>query len=278
MPHAVINGARLWYDIMGEGEPLLLHHGFTACRRNWMPIAERLQNRYQVILMECRGTGDSEHTEDGYNIPQYALDVLGLMDELDIEKFTFGGHSMGGGMGYQLGVDHRERLQRLILMAPIPSGGIQPADQTQRDATMAARVRGDREFFMTQQRMGRFRNDVQTESWMNHRVDQMLNVSDGHLTGGVDGTILGQAAKIEALHHYADKFEITSADVLAVGDGANDLGMLNLAGAGVALHAKPSVAAQCDLRVNFGDLSALLFLQGYARSEFITPEAVALTA
>ena len=106
----------------------------------------------------------------------------------------------------------------------------------------------------------------------------VLGIEDGQLTGGVDGRILGQAAKIEALHHYADKFGITSADVLAVGDGANDLGMLNLAGAGVALHAKPSVAAQCDLRVNFGDLTALLFLQGYARSEFITPEAVALTA
>ena len=57
-------------------------------------------------------------------------------------------------------------------------------------------------------------------------------------------------------------------DVIAVGDGANDLGMLGLAGTGVALHAKPSVAAQCDVRINHGDLTALLFLQGYAAQDF----------
>ena len=56
--------------------------------------------------------------------------------------------------------------------------------------------------------------------------------------------------------------------VMAVGDGANDLGMLRLAGAGVALHAKPVVAAECALRINHGDLTALLYLQGYGRDEF----------
>jgi phosphoserine phosphatase len=56
---------------------------------------------------------------------------------------------------------------------------------------------------------------------------------------------------------------------MAVGDGANDLGMLKRAGAGVALHAKPVVAAECDIRINHGDLTALLFLQGYRREEFV---------
>ena len=55
---------------------------------------------------------------------------------------------------------------------------------------------------------------------------------------------------------------------MAVGDGANDLGMLGRAGMGVALHAKPSVAAQCEVRVNHGDLTALLYLQGYSRDDF----------
>lgn len=56
--------------------------------------------------------------------------------------------------------------------------------------------------------------------------------------------------------------------MIAVGDGANDLGMLGRAGAGVALHAKPSVAAECDIRINHGDLTALLYVQGYTRDEF----------
>ena len=58
--------------------------------------------------------------------------------------------------------------------------------------------------------------------------------------------------------------------MIAVGDGANDLGMLARAGMGVALHAKPAVAAECDVRINFGDLTALLYLQGYARDQFVT--------
>ena len=80
--------------------------------------------------------------------------------------------------------------------------------------------------------------------------------------------ILGRAAKVRALEEVSARLGIAHADVLAVGDGANDLGMLGMAGMGVALHAKPVVAAQCELRVNHGDLTALLYLQGYARDEF----------
>ncbi|MEX1236934.1 MAG: alpha/beta fold hydrolase, partial [Pseudomonadales bacterium] len=110
MPHATINNARLWYDVMGKGEPLLLHHGYTASRDNWMPIAERLQDRFQVILMECRGAGDSEDTEDGYSLAQYAEDVIGLVDHLGIQQFSYGGHSMGGGVGYVLAAQYAHRL------------------------------------------------------------------------------------------------------------------------------------------------------------------------
>jgi phosphoserine phosphatase len=56
---------------------------------------------------------------------------------------------------------------------------------------------------------------------------------------------------------------------MAVGDGANDLDMIRLAGAGVALHAKPSVAAQASIRIDHGDLTALLYIQGYKLSEFV---------
>jgi phosphoserine phosphatase len=60
-------------------------------------------------------------------------------------------------------------------------------------------------------------------------------------------------------------------DVLAIGDGANDLGMLERAGTGVAIHAKPSVQAAAQHRINHGDLTSILFLQGYAKDEFVTP-------
>jgi len=100
-----------------------------------------------------------------------------------------------------------------------------------------------------------------------HRANTLL-AEDGHLTGKVGLPILGKQAKVDALTQITARLGITPDQVIAVGDGANDLGMLHLAGAGVALHAKPSVAAQCDLRVNHGDLTALLYLQGYSVQDF----------
>jgi len=96
----------------------------------------------------------------------------------------------------------------------------------------------------------------------------VLEVSDGALTGRVAEPILGRAAKVATLEEVAARLGIGASEVLAVGDGANDLGMLGLAGMGVALHAKPVVAAECEIRVNHGDLTALLYLQGYAKDEF----------
>ena len=102
-----------------------------------------------------------------------------------------------------------------------------------------------------------------------NRANTLL-VENGTLTGEVARPILGREAKVQALEEISARLGIPEADVLAVGDGANDLGMLGRAGMGVALHAKPSVQAQCDLRVNHGDLTALLFLQGYGREDFAT--------
>jgi phosphoserine phosphatase len=101
-----------------------------------------------------------------------------------------------------------------------------------------------------------------------NRANTLL-VEDGRLTGAVAEPILGRAAKVQALEEISARLGISPADAVAVGDGANDLGMLGLAGMGVALHAKPSVQAECQVRVNHGDLTALLYLQGYRREEFL---------
>src|SRR6056297_2320497 len=100
-----------------------------------------------------------------------------------------------------------------------------------------------------------------------HRANTLL-AEGGTLVGDVARPILGRAAKVQALEEISARLGISEADVIAVGDGANDLGMLGRAGAGVALHAKPSVAAECDIRINHGDLTALLYVQGYAQEEF----------
>ncbi|RYH04066.1 phosphoserine phosphatase SerB [Salipiger sp. IMCC34102] len=101
-----------------------------------------------------------------------------------------------------------------------------------------------------------------------NRANTLL-VEDGMLSGDVARPILGRAAKVEALREITARLGIAPGDVLAVGDGANDLGMLGLAGTGVALHAKPTVQKECAVRVNHGDLTALLYLQGYRDEDFV---------
>ncbi|WP_404934796.1 phosphoserine phosphatase SerB [Nitratireductor sp. L15S-10] len=96
-----------------------------------------------------------------------------------------------------------------------------------------------------------------------------LLTHEGKLSGEVAKPILGRAAKAEALDRLIAQLGITRQDVLAVGDGANDLDMIERAGLGVALHAKPAVAAQAGVRIDHGDLTALLFLQGYREAEFV---------
>ena len=104
-----------------------------------------------------------------------------------------------------------------------------------------------------------------------------LEIENGVLTGRVIPPIIGRDAKVKALHEITVRLGLTADDVMAVGDGANDLGMLDLAGAGVALHAKPAVAAASKIQINFGDLTACLFIQGYGRAEFEIPGTLKLT-
>lgn len=100
-----------------------------------------------------------------------------------------------------------------------------------------------------------------------NRANTLL-VVEGRLAGTVAAPILGKEAKLQALNEITARLGITQAEALAVGDGANDLPMLLAAGTGVALHAKPRVQADCEVRVNHGDLTALLYLQGYSRDAF----------
>ncbi|MBB5754999.1 phosphoserine phosphatase SerB [Prosthecomicrobium pneumaticum] len=90
--------------------------------------------------------------------------------------------------------------------------------------------------------------------------------ADGKLAGRVEEPILGQEAKLSALIELSNRLGLSRAETLAIGDGANDLAMIRAAGLGVAYHAKPKVAAEAAARIKSGDLSALLYAQGYRRA------------
>jgi len=101
------------------------------------------------------------------------------------------------------------------------------------------------------------------------RANRLLE-ANGALTGLVAEPILGRDAKLAALIEEAALAGVDLADTLAVGDGANDLAMLQAAGLGVAYRAKPIVAAGADARVDYADLTALLYFQGYTADGFVT--------
>ena len=97
-----------------------------------------------------------------------------------------------------------------------------------------------------------------------------LGEADGVLTGTVADPILGREAKLEALKQEAAARQLPMSATLAIGDGANDLAMIEAAGLGVAYRAKPIVAAQADARVDHTDLTTLLYFQGYSAEAFVT--------
>jgi phosphoserine phosphatase len=98
-----------------------------------------------------------------------------------------------------------------------------------------------------------------------------LIMAGGVFTGSVGEPILGRDAKLATLRAECDARNLDTSSALAVGDGANDLAMIKAAGLGVAFHAKPAVRAEAPIVVDHGDLTALLYLQGYTDAEIVSP-------
>jgi phosphoserine phosphatase len=114
-----------------------------------------------------------------------------------------------------------------------------------------------------------FTSKIGAEIGFQEDRSNILEIESGKLSGLVRDPILGKEAKLASLIEMRDARKLEHNQTMAVGDGANDLAMLGEAGLGVALHAKPAVAEAAHVRIDHGDLTALLYLQGYRRSEFV---------
>jgi phosphoserine phosphatase len=115
----------------------------------------------------------------------------------------------------------------------------------------------------------RFADRVAADIGFDAAISNDLLVEGGRLSGTVGKPIVGAEAKRRALIDAASARQIPLGEALAVGDGANDILMIEAAGLGVAYHAKPATAAAADARIDANDLGALLFAQGYKRSEWV---------
>ena len=103
------------------------------------------------------------------------------------------------------------------------------------------------------------------------RSNILLVDGDARLSGRVAEPILGQEAKLDTLHELQERLGLAPEETMAIGDGANDIPMIEAAGLGVAYHGKPAVAEAAAARVDHGDLTALLYAQGYPRTAFVNP-------
>ncbi|MCI2399864.1 phosphoserine phosphatase SerB [Aliiroseovarius subalbicans] len=236
----------VWADLQGIGVDLVVQK--TEGRVKKMLLADMDST---MIQQECI---DELADEAGVGPRVADITARAMNGELDFEGALR--ERVGLLKGLDAGVIERVLNTRITLM---PGGRELLA--TMRDAgAYAALVSGGFTAFTAR---------VAGQLGFHENRANTLNVMDGKLDGTVGEPILGRAAKVAALEEISARLGLSHDAVMAVGDGANDLGMLHLAGAGVALHAKPSVAAECDIRINHGDLSALLFIQGYNRADFL---------
>jgi 3-oxoadipate enol-lactonase len=183
MPRQLVNDVELWFeDTGGDGDVLLFHHGYTGSHDTWPALIEQLRGRYRCVMMDGRGAGDSAHPEGGYTIEQYAADVVGMADALGIDRFTYVGHSMGGAVGMWLGLEHAHRLDRLVLVAPVGSGGIHTPPAFRKAAAELWYAK-DAEELVRQRLAGAARPELNDEVVAKGRVDRALSVSVGHYEG-----------------------------------------------------------------------------------------------
>jgi pimeloyl-ACP methyl ester carboxylesterase len=115
MPKVFVNNINIYYEIHGQGEPLLLIPGLGSDHSRWLGVLEQLAKDFQVILIDSRDSGQSDSTDCHYTVATMAQDTAALLQELNIKKAHILGHSMGGGIAQYLAADFPDLVNKLIL-------------------------------------------------------------------------------------------------------------------------------------------------------------------
>ena len=232
------------------------------------------EERIDVVVQEAETRrksfliADMDSTMIGQECIDELADVVGLKDKVA----TITARAMNGEIAFEPAL-----RERVALLKGLPIGVVD--EVIEKRITLTS---GGPELIATMKAKGGYTARVSGGfPVFTSRIAAMLDFDinranilleeNGILTGEVAEPILGKQAKVDALEEIARELGITPDDTIAVGDGANDLGMLGIAGSGVALHAKPTVAAQVRIRIDHGDLTALLYIQGYRKTDFVIP-------
>jgi 3-oxoadipate enol-lactonase len=122
MAIAEVNGQRLYYELHGEGEPLLCVHGLACDTLAWIPQIQAFSSAHRTVIFDNRDVGQSSTADGHYEIADMARDALALADQLEIDSFHLVGISMGGAIAQEIACRARDRVRTLTLAVTFPAG------------------------------------------------------------------------------------------------------------------------------------------------------------
>jgi len=137
MPTVRVDDLEIYYEVHGNGFPLVLISGYSASSESWdvlVPKVRELSKHYKVVTLDNRGTGRSSAPEGDYSIKTMGDDVAGLLDSLRISKAHILGQSMGGMIAQELAINHPKKVNGLILVSTTPRGFAYDVIPAQREA------------------------------------------------------------------------------------------------------------------------------------------------
>jgi len=120
MPKIQVNGINLYYEVEGEGQPLLFIHGLGSSTRDWEMQVKEFSKSYQVITCDLRGHGQSDKPAGPYSLPMFAADTAGLLKSLNFKSAHVVGLSLGGGIAFQLAIDYPKLVKTMIIVNSAP--------------------------------------------------------------------------------------------------------------------------------------------------------------
>lgn len=265
----------------GAGRPVILDDGIACDIPCALPedsdprgIAETLRMMFGAIDVVIQPLKHRRKRlfladMDSTMIGQECIDELAAFAGLKAEVAAITERAMKGEVEFAAAL-----RERTALLKDLPAGVIDEVLQKHIELTP-----GGRALVMTMKQHGAytclvsggftaFTEKIAAQIGFDENRGNRLVIADGKLAGTAEEPILGREAKLAALEALTAKLKLDPRETLAVGDGANDLDMIKRAGLGVAFHAKPAVAAAARMRIEHGDLTALLYAQGYRRDEF----------
>lgn len=234
----------------------------TALEKEPIDIAVQIQDKRRKKLL----LADMDSTMIGQECIDELAEEAGLRDYIsDITK-----RAMNGEIAFEPALRERVALLKGLPLSTIDNVIKKRITLTKGGKELIATMRGNGAYTaLVSGGFTIFTSKIANAIGFDEHNANELVIEGDHLAGLVNEPILGKQAKLAKLEQLCKQLNISTEDAMAVGDGANDLAMLKRAGSGVALHAKPVVAEAASIRIDNGDLTALLYLQGYRKNDFL---------